>query len=247
VKLTVVGYSGSFPGPQSPASCYLVEHEGSRVLLDLGNGALGHLQRHVDIYDIDAVILSHLHVDHFIDLCSFYVARTYRPGGASAPIPVYGPPATLDRVVAAYGSSTSAADFRRVFDFVDLSQRFTHAPFTVTTQRMRHPVEAYAIRLEASGRSITYSGDTGPNPDLVELARGTDLALFEASFLTSKDNPPDLHMSAAQAADHARRADAGRLVLTHLVPWNRPADTLSEAAAVVDEPTLASAGLVIDL
>ncbi|MCB0922659.1 MAG: MBL fold metallo-hydrolase, partial [Actinobacteria bacterium] len=70
MKLTVVGWSGSFPGPDSPASCYLLEHEDARILLDLGNGSLGALQRYADIYAVDAVFLSHLHVDHCIDLCS---------------------------------------------------------------------------------------------------------------------------------------------------------------------------------
>ena len=76
MKLTVVGCTGSFPGPDSPASCYLLEHEDARILLDLGNGSLGQLQRYADIYDIDAVFLSHLHVDHCIDLCSYYASTT---------------------------------------------------------------------------------------------------------------------------------------------------------------------------
>src|SRR5207342_2476687 len=91
VKLTVVGCSGSFPGPDSPASCYLVEEDGCRVVLDLGNGALGRLQRHVSLDDVDAVIISHLHVDHVIDLCSYYVARRYRPDGPLAPLRVIAP------------------------------------------------------------------------------------------------------------------------------------------------------------
>jgi ribonuclease BN (tRNA processing enzyme) len=81
VRLTVIGCSGSFPGPDSPASCYLVESGGFRLLLDLGNGALGALQRHVGLYDIDAVCLSHLHADHCLDLCAYYVARTFHPDG----------------------------------------------------------------------------------------------------------------------------------------------------------------------
>ena len=91
MRLTVVGCSGSFPGPDSPACCYLLEahHEGRllRVLLDLGNGALGSLQRYVDPLMVDAVVLSHLHADHCFDLCGLYVVRKYRPGGARAPHP----------------------------------------------------------------------------------------------------------------------------------------------------------------
>ena len=79
MKLTVVGCSGSFPGPDSPASSYLLEEEGYRAVLDLGNGALGALQRYASLDAVDAVLVSHLHVDHVIDLCSYYVARRYRP------------------------------------------------------------------------------------------------------------------------------------------------------------------------
>ena len=95
MKLTVVGCSGSFPGPDSPASCYLLEqeHEGRtwRVLMDLGSGAFGVLQRYVDPLDVDAVLLSHLHADHCLDLCGFYVMRKYHPSGPPPRLPVWGP------------------------------------------------------------------------------------------------------------------------------------------------------------
>src|SRR5487761_81872 len=98
VRLTVIGCSGSFPGPDSPASCYLVEADGFRLLLDLGNGALGALQRHAPLDGIDAVCLSHLHADHCLDLCSFWVARTYHPEGPRPRIPVYAPAGTAARM-----------------------------------------------------------------------------------------------------------------------------------------------------
>ncbi len=115
MRLTVVGCSGSFPGPDSAASCYLVEADGFRVLLDLGNGALGPLQRYADIYAVDAVLVSHLHSDHFIDLCSYYVALRYRdPDVPPQPVAVHGPAGTLARLGAAYG--TTEAEFMSVFD-----------------------------------------------------------------------------------------------------------------------------------
>ena len=99
MRLTIVGCSGSYPGPDSPASCYLLEAEhddgsGSRtwrVLVDLGSGALGALQRYADPLSIDAVLLSHLHADHCLDLAGFYVLRKYHPTGPQPPIPVWGP------------------------------------------------------------------------------------------------------------------------------------------------------------
>ena len=86
MRITVIGCSGSFPGPEGPASCYLLEAEGFRLLLDLGNGAVGALQRHASLDSIDAVCLSHLHADHCLDICPFWVARTYSPAG-DAPDP----------------------------------------------------------------------------------------------------------------------------------------------------------------
>ena len=102
MRLTIVGCAGSYPGPGSAASCYLVQapHEGRlfSLVLDMGNGALGALQRYVRLEDIDTVALSHLHVDHCIDLLSFHVFRTYRPSGPLGPLPVLGPHGTVDRI-----------------------------------------------------------------------------------------------------------------------------------------------------
>ena len=106
MRLTVVGCSGSYPGPDSCASCYLLEAEWEgrtwRVLLELGNGALGQLQRYADPLTIDAVLFSHLHADHCLDLCGYYVMRKYHPTGAQPRIPVWGPGDTPGRLARAY-------------------------------------------------------------------------------------------------------------------------------------------------
>lgn len=246
MELTVVGCSGSFPGPVSPASCYLLEHDGTRIVLDMGNGSLGRLQDHTDIYALDAVILSHLHVDHFIDVCSYYVALKYRPEAVDRRIPVWGPGDTHARLVAAYGL-TGNSNMAGELDVHTIQSRFDVGPFTITTRRMTHPIEAYAIRVDAGGRSVTYSGDTGPNEALVELARGTDLALFEASFVADAANPTDLHMTGPEAAEIANQAGAGALLLTHLVPWHPQERVLAEAVAVRGDARLAEPGLVVSV
>lgn len=252
MRLTVVGCSGSFPGPQSPASCYLVEHDGARIVLDLGNGALGPLAAHADLRALDAVLLSHLHADHCLDLTSLYVARRYHPDGPPAtPLAVRGPAGTDRRIADAYRAGPRDRDgaMGLVFRFVEHSPDPVQVgPFTVSVARVAHPVPAYAIRVEAGGRSLVYSGDTGPTPALVELARGADLALFEASFLTGPANPTGLHMTGRQAAEHAREAGVARLVLTHLVSWNDPQATLAEGRSAFDgELALAAPGMVVQL
>jgi ribonuclease BN (tRNA processing enzyme) len=223
-----------------------VEHDGCSIVLDMGNGSLGALQRYTDIYSLGGVVISHLHVDHFIDLCSYYVARRFRPDGQIPPVPVWGPQGTMPRLRAAYGLS-GRNDMEDEFAVRDLADRFTIGPFTITTAPMQHPVPSRAIRVEAAGKSVTYSADTGPTPQLVELARGTDVALFEASFLEGEDNPPDLHLTGREAAEHAREAGAGALILTHLVPWYDSALVLAEARDVDAGAELARPGMSVDL
>lgn len=231
MDLTIVGCSGSFPGPDSAASCYLVTGDGFRMLLDLGNGSLGSLQRHAALGDIDAVFLSHLHADHCLDMCSFQVFRTYHPDGPLPPIPVYGPAGAAARLDRAAGGD-SGHPMASAFDFVTLAPgKAEIGPFAVTLEHMNHPVETFGIRIEHGGRAIAYSGDTGPAENLVTLAAGADLLLCEASFTDRPGLPADLHLTARQAGEHAARAGAGSLVLTHLVPWSSREQSREEAAA----------------
>jgi ribonuclease BN (tRNA processing enzyme) len=249
MKVTIVGCSGSYPGPDSPASCYLVEAEGFRMLLDLGSGSLGALQRHIGLYDVDAICLSHLHADHCLDICGYHVARTYGPDAPYPTVPVYAPAAAPARLAAAYGMPEEPG-LETAFDFVALSQgSFEIGPFTVTAGLVNHPVEAYGFRVTRDGTSFAYSGDTGESAELVKLAAGVDLLLCEASFVEAPDLPPDLHLTGRQAAEHAAKAAVGRLVLTHLVPWNDNARVLEDASkGGYDGPVeLARSGAVYDL
>jgi ribonuclease BN (tRNA processing enzyme) len=248
VKLTVVGCSGSFGGPTSAASCYLLDADGFRVLLDLGAGALGELAKHTDIYGIDAVLLSHLHPDHCIDMCGYYVARNYRPEGAAPRIPVWGPAGTPRRMAAAYGLPEDPG-MSGAFEFCAMTAgaTFQVGPLRVTVDRTVHPIEAYAMRIEHGGRALTFSGDSGPCEDLIKLARGSDLFLCEASFHEGRDDAPEVHMNGREAAEHAEKADVPRLVLTHIPPWNDPARTLAEAAGFPGQLDLARPGAIYDI
>jgi ribonuclease BN (tRNA processing enzyme) len=229
VRVTVIGCSGSFPGPDSPASSYLIEADGYALVIDLGSGALGTLQRFRSLYEIDAVCISHLHADHCLDLCGYWVARTYRPGGPAPRIPVHGPSDIAAHMARAYDLDPEPG-MSEAFDFTPLRRGpYEIGPFRVTTALMPHPVEAYAFRVEHGGSTLAYSGDTGPSDALVDLARGADLFLCEASFLDRPGLPAELHLTAREAGEHAARARVGRLVLTHLVPWNDADVSLKEA------------------
>lgn len=249
MRLTVVGCSGSFPGPDSPASCYLLEADGFRVLLDLGSGALGALQRHTDIYGIDAVLLSHLHADHCIDLCAYYVARRYRPEGAAPPLVVHGPAGIARRIASAAG--TDVDGLGDAFDVRPWRPDVPHAigPMRVTVSRVEHPDESYAMRIEHEGAVLTYSGDSSSSDALVTLARDADLFLCEAAFHEGRDDGVEgLHLTGRGAAEHATRARAKSLLLTHLPPWNDPQRTLAEARSAYDGPCeLAVTGATYDV
>jgi ribonuclease BN (tRNA processing enzyme) len=249
MRVTVVGCSGSFPGPDSPASCYLFEAEGFRLVIDLGNGALGTLQRFAELFSIDAICLSHLHADHCIDVGAYWVARQFAPDGPKPSIPLFGPRGTAGRVAPHLGRDADPAEINGGprFDFRDLIPGTTEiGPFRVTADHMNHPVETFGFRIEHAGFRLAYSADTGESDALVALAQDADVLLCEASFLDSPGNRPNLHLTARQAAGYAIRAGAGQLVLTHLVPWNDRDRTWAQASAAYQGPLqLATSGLVL--
>jgi ribonuclease BN (tRNA processing enzyme) len=231
MRVTVVGCSGSVPGPRSAASCYLVEAEGDgsrtwRVLLDLGSGALGPLQQYLDPREVDAVLLSHLHPDHFLDLCGLYVMIKHAPraGPANDPprrIPVWGPAGTGGRLAQAYGLA-GGRDMSAELDVREWSDGgpVRVGPLTVTPIRVRHPVPAYGLRVEQTGRVLAYTGDTDSCQALDRLCADASVMLADAAFVDGVDQVRGIHLSPARAAQAA--LDAGgvrRLVLTHLPPW----------------------------
>ena len=219
MKLTVIGCSGSVPGPDSAASSYLVTAEGFHLVLDLDSGALGSLQRHLAVPEIGAIGLSHLHPDHCMDLCGLYVATKYAPGSPIPRIPVFGPPGTARRMARAYDLPPDPG-MEEQLEFHAWQDVQTIGPFTVRTAPMVHPVPAYAIRVEHGNKSLVYTGDTGPNDALVDLARGTDLLLSEAALPDNDPrNPANLHLTPADAGEQAKKAAVKRLVITHVPPW----------------------------
>ncbi|WP_037605372.1 MBL fold metallo-hydrolase [Streptacidiphilus rugosus] len=248
MELTVVGSSGSFPSADSPCSCYLVEADGFRLVIDLGNGALGALQKYTGLYDVDAVLLSHLHADHCVDMCAYYVARNYRVEGCPDPVPVFGPAGTAERLARAYDMDEHPG-MKEVFDFHTLREgSFDLGPLTITATRVAHPVEAFGFRVAHGGRSFVYTGDTGPCEQLATLAEGADLLLSEAAYTHGKEEYVDVHLNGRQAGELAAQAGVGRLVLTHIPPWTDPAQNAADAAEVYSGPVeLARPGAVYEL
>jgi ribonuclease BN (tRNA processing enzyme) len=236
MRLTVLGCAGSFPGPEAACSAYLLEAEGFRLLIDFGSGSLSALQRYSDMNAIDAILLTHLHCDHMLDACQYIVVRRYDPAGPRPPVPVYAPLGAAERISAAYSSENEPID--DVYTFYGLQPgTFPLGPFTVTVDRVNHPVETYGVRVEQGGKIFAYSADTAPCEALLRLATGADLFLCEASYLDGADNPPGLHLTGGEAGEAATKADVSRLLLTHLVPaWVSEASIVDAAVAAYAGP-----------
>jgi ribonuclease BN (tRNA processing enzyme) len=231
------------PSADSPASCYLVEAPDGdrtwRLLLDVGSGALGPLQRHADPLTIDAVLLSHLHADHCLDLCGLYVMLRYAPGSAAARSAdhvkpqVWGPAGTPARMARAYDLPPEPG-MRRQLDFQQWRDRepVRFGPLVVTPFRVNHPVLAYGMRVEdtVTGGLLAYTGDTDTCDALGPLCTGADVVLADTAFVEGRDTSRGVHLTAARAGAAVTAAGGvKRLVLTHLPPWNDPAVSAKEA------------------
>lgn len=255
LRLTIVGCSGSFAGPDSPASCYLLETEHKdrtwSLVLDLGSGALGALQRHTDPLALDAVVLSHLHPDHCLDLTGLHVMRSHSPELRSKRrLRVYGPEGTAERIARAHGVE-AATDVSDVFNFVAVRDRreFTVGPFRLVPIAVTHPVEAYGFRVSVGAVTISYTGDTDSGPGLRPLMADADLVLADSAFVDGRDTGTGIHLSGRRAAEAAVAAGGvQRLMLTHIPPWNDPEVCRAQAAEVwPGEVELAEPGRTYEL
>jgi ribonuclease BN (tRNA processing enzyme) len=239
--LTVLGCSGSVPGHGSPCSGYLVEHDGHRLLLDLGTGAFGTLLAHASPAEVDTVVVTHRHADHLADLAALAYAQE-KTGLRAVPTRVVAPAGTAGLVRRSH-----------LLAFEDSRPGERECgPFLLRFARVRHSVETYAVRVEAGGGSLTYSGDSGPCRELARLAYGTGVLLAEAALgpgdregAAAPDGwsldhtaPAPHHLTARQAGELAASAGAGVLALTHLRPWDDHGRSLTAASASFAGPVL---------
>ena len=232
MRITVLGKSPSWEDAGGACSGYLIEDGGVFLLLDCGNGVFSKLRLFRDYTDVDAVLLSHLHADHFLDLVPYAYALTYAP--RQQPVPVGGYPGTdspaRPRLIAPSGAGQC---FRRVVgawgkeDLIEsafaLEEYDAGSTVEVGTLRARfrevpHFTTTYAIDFSSvnGGGRFTYGADCRPGDELIEIARDTDLLMVEATLPRPERTGTRGHMTPAEAGDHARRAGAGRVVLTHI-------------------------------
>lgn len=212
IALTVLGCSGSYAEPGGACSGYLVQGGGASVWLDAGPGTLANLQRHIDIDSLDAVVLTHAHPDHWVDVLPYHnVVRHIRPRTG---VVVLSPP-EVRRLAAEVNGGLGPA-----FDWTEVHSGDSAAVggLALSFSRTDHGPETLAVRIEAEdGGSLGYSADTGPGWSLEQLGGGLDLALCEASLAADQAGRTK-HLTAAQAGASARAAGARHLVITHLQP-----------------------------
>jgi len=230
MRVTVLGKSPSWQDAGGACSGYLVQQDGTAVLIDCGNGVFSKLRRHVDYVDVDAVIVSHLHADHFLDLVPYSYALTYAP--RQQPVPVHTWPGTdrparprllvppggravFRRVVGAWGNEDLVENAFDLHEY-DPREEIAIGPLTLRLRHVPHYLPTYAIEVACHTGRLTYGADCSPTRDLVDFARGTDLLLIEATLPRPERDGVRGHLTPAEAGQHGRDAGARRLVITHV-------------------------------
>jgi ribonuclease BN (tRNA processing enzyme) len=234
VELVVLGSSAAWPDAGRAAAGLLVRADSFTVALDLGTGTLSNLQRHLTHQELGAALVTHRHLDHCLDLYPLTVARVFHPEPL-APLPLHAPRGVFERI-AALEDEEGVEEMRRMFDVreIEPGEGFVVGPFEVTTRLLPHMVPNAGLRIEAGGKVLAYTGDTGPSTEIEALAKDADLLVSESSWLEPRDDLGPIHLTARQAGEHAARAGARSLLLTHLWPGLDRHRAAVDATAVFD-------------
>ena len=236
LRITVVGSSCSIPRPGRACSSYLIESAGAAIVADLGSGAFANLRRYVEIDGVDAVIVSHMHADHFLDVVPMRYALKYGTRATDRKTSLYLPPGgarMLHELVNTF--APESGDFLGdVFDVrtYDPAAELRIGDVTVRFAPTSHYIATYAMRFEAAGAAVAYSADTAPDDRVVALARGADAFVCEATLtLEAEAQVPRGHVSAREAAKMASDAGVRRLLISHY-PSTADVDELERVARV---------------
>lgn len=235
MKVHVMGSSGTFPVRGRPASGYLFQHGDRHIWCDAGPGTYVSLPVEADL--VEAIVLSHQHPDHCVDLFTAFHAWTYRPGPRLG-IPVYAPQSVIDRITR-FLDKGQGSNLYDTFDFnpVWSGDVVEFGEITVTFAEMDHSVPTVGSRWECNGHSLFYTADTGPGGEWREAARDVDVMLSEAAYQgESGVNAYPHHLTAGEAGAIAREVGAKRLYLTHIPPYLDVAKSVHEAEVAFDRP-----------
>lgn len=262
MRITVLGKSPSWQDADGACSGYLIEEEGYALLLDCGNGVFSKLRHYREYVDVDAVLISHLHADHFLDLVPFSYALQYAPRQQSTAVAgwpgtntparprLYAPTgagAMFRRLVACWGEHELVERAFALSEY-DGPDELALGPLAVRFCEVPHYTRTFAAAIANGSGRLTYSADCAPNQQLIEFARGSDVLLIEATLTHPEPMGERGHLTPAEAGEHGRRAGARRLVLTHFSDELDPECAREEAAAAYGGPVeLAHEGAVYTL
>ena len=231
MKLTVLGCSGTYAGPDNACSGYLVETEDTAVLMDCGPGTVSMVQRFRPLESLDAIVVSHSHPDHWAEL--LVLRNAYRWVIERIGVPVFGTEETRSSLAALSRDDDHTYDWTTI----TASSELEIGGLGLRFSRTDHPPETLAIRIDADGRSLAYSADTGPGWTMADLGDGIDLALCEATYLhRDRGRSHGAHLSAHEAGDMCRSAGVGSVLLTHQIPGSTSEDFRAEASAAYGAP-----------
>lgn len=237
MRLTVLGRSPARPNPAEACAGYLVEGGGARVLVDIGPGVVAQLLARAEPTELDAVVVSHMHSDHMLDLVTLRYSFPWRALPAQARLRVVVPPGSADQLISLARGAGSRSYLEDVFALAEHDGRspLTFGRMTLTPRETQHFVPCWGFRITADDRVLAYTADTAPCDGLLDLAGDADLLLSEATLRTLDEDalPPEPrgHLLPAEAGDAARQARARRLLLTHLPVEDGASWARSEAAA----------------
>jgi ribonuclease BN (tRNA processing enzyme) len=219
MRLVVLGKSPAWPDPDGACSGYLLEEDGFSLLLDCGDGVFSKLTRVQDYLTLGAVLISHLHADHILDLIPFSYALRLSPRRSepSRRLRLHCPPGS-ESMFRRLGACWK--DEELITGAFELAEYEPEAPLQINPLAVRfcevpHYWTAFACELSAGGSRITFGADCGPNQALVDFARGTDLLIVEASLREPDTDRPRGHMTPVEAGEMGRQAEAKRLLITH--------------------------------
>ena len=232
VKLTVVGCSPAWPNPGSAQSGYLVEADGRRLLLDCGPGVLARLRAREPWPLVDAIVLTHFHLDHWGDIVPWVFGASFGAGRGTTPPQLWVPPGGGETLSFYGGKFGFGEGYRKAFDLHEYEEGvpFTAGGFEVTPVRLLHYGElTFGLRVTNGRAILAYSGDTAPTPELAELARDADLFMCEATLADSEPPEERGHLSAAEAVAAFEDSGAKRLLVIHR-PEELPLDDGVERA-----------------
>jgi len=233
LRLTVLGSATPYPSVENPCSGYLVSGGGTRLWLDAGTGTLAELQRHARLDELDGIWISHLHADHCADLLTAYYGALYADIRLAAPIPLYGPQGIAGRLAHFLTNTAVRSPVESAFDIHELhdGHRARIGTLALTSRTVAHGIPAFALRVEAGGKSLAYSGDTAPCRSLTELAGGCDVLLCETGSAQAPAGEEQVHHTPENAGETAAAARAARLIVTHVDRAVSPREAVDRAAA----------------